>query len=259
MAECRTLVQAMASAGIIPGIITCLFSGSVAGFGLYLLSLCAPKAPHRKASFFTVAELTFPRAAVFFDAAIAIKCFGVSIRYRPRCINIDTEFNLRNSYLIIVKSLMPNVAASLYHDLAHSNPPAWAQSGRVWISILMLVLFPLSFMRKIDSLRHTSYVALFSVGKFSQSLCGNRGTWELSFMTLPHPAYLVVVVIVCYFFPLEGTQAPGEIHLIHFTPSFVSTFPVQVFAFTCAQNVRISHIPLVSVDSRFDEDIPHLQ
>lgn len=31
--------------------------------------------------------------------------------------------------------------------------------------------------------------------------------------------------------------APGKIRLIHFTPSFVSTFPVQVFAYTCAQNV----------------------
>lgn len=61
--------------------ITCLFSGGVAAFGLYLLSLCAVKAPHRRASFFAIAELTFPRAAVFFDAAIAIKCFGVSIRY----------------------------------------------------------------------------------------------------------------------------------------------------------------------------------
>ncbi|EPT01128.1 hypothetical protein FOMPIDRAFT_1049107 [Fomitopsis schrenkii] len=191
-----TFPLAMASAGIIPGIITCLFSGSVAGFGLYLLTLCAPKAPHRRASFFAVAELTFPKAAVFFDAAIAVKCFGVSI-----------------SYLIIVKSLMPNVVASLYHDLSHNDPPAWALSGRLWITILMGILFPLSFMRKIDSLRHTSYVALFSV------------------------AYLVVVVIVCYSFPLEGTQAPGEIHLIHFTPNFVSTFPVQVFAFTCAQNI----------------------
>lgn len=72
--------QALASVGIIPGMITCLFSGGVAAFGLYLLSLCAAKAPHRRASFFAVAELTFPRAAVFFDAAIAIKCFGVSIR-----------------------------------------------------------------------------------------------------------------------------------------------------------------------------------
>jgi len=191
-----TFPLAMASAGVIPGIITCLFSGSVAAFGLYLLTLCATKAPHRRASFFAIAELTFPRAAVFFDAAIAIKCFGVSI-----------------SYLIIVKSLMPNVIAAFYHDLSLGDPPAWARSGRVWITILMGILFPLSFMRKIDSLRHTSYIALFSV------------------------AYLVVVVIVCHFFPLEGTQAPGEIHLIHFTPNFVSTFPVQVFAYTCAQNI----------------------
>ncbi|KAH9884779.1 transmembrane amino acid transporter protein-domain-containing protein [Cubamyces lactineus] len=193
-----TFPLALASAGIIPGMITCLFSGSVAGFGLYLLSLCAVKAPHRRASFFAVAELTFPRAAVFFDAAIAIKCFGVSI-----------------SYLIIIKSLMPNVVAALYHDLTSPdvNPPAWMLSGQNWITLIMIPLIPLAFLRKLDSLRHTSYIALFSV------------------------AYLVVIVVVCYFFPLKGTQEPGEIHLIHFTPSFVSTFPVQVFAYTCAQNL----------------------
>lgn len=50
-------------------------------------------------------------------------------------------------------------------------------------------------------------------------------------------AYLVLIVVVCYFHPPEGIQPPGEIHLIHFTPNFISTFPVQVFAFTCAQNV----------------------
>jgi amino acid permease len=31
----------------------------------------------------------------------------------------------------------------------------------------------------------------------------------------------------------------GDVHLVHLTPSFVSTFPVQVFAFTCAQNVGL--------------------
>ncbi|EJF64034.1 vacuolar amino acid transporter 5 [Dichomitus squalens LYAD-421 SS1] len=193
-----TFPLALASAGLIPGIITCAFSGAVGAFGLYLLSLCAAKAPHRRASFFTVAELTFPRAAVFFDAAIAIKCFGVSI-----------------SYLIIIKSLMPNVVMALYHDLTSPdvNPPTWMLSGQNWITLIMIPLVPLTFLRKLDSLRHTSYVALFSV------------------------AYLVVIVIVCYFFPLQGTQKPGEIHLIKFTPGFVSTFPVQVFAYTCAQNL----------------------
>jgi amino acid permease len=72
--------QALASAGIIPGVLTCIFSGGTAAFGLYLLSRAAAKAPHRRSSFFAVAELTYPKAAVFFDAAIAIKCFGVSIR-----------------------------------------------------------------------------------------------------------------------------------------------------------------------------------
>jgi amino acid permease len=141
----------MASAGIIPGIITCVFSGSVAAFGLYLLSVCATKAPHRRASFFAIAQLTFPSAAVFFDAAIAIKCFGVSV-----------------SYLIIIKGLMPNVVASLYHDLTSpdTNPPDWAMSGQFWITLFMLILVPLAFLRQLNSLRHTSYVALFSVGKW---------------------------------------------------------------------------------------------
>ena len=70
----------MASAGLIPGVITCALSGSIGAFGLYLLSLCATRTKHRHASFHAISKLTFPRAAVFFDAAIATKCFGVSIR-----------------------------------------------------------------------------------------------------------------------------------------------------------------------------------
>ncbi|KAI6023926.1 hypothetical protein PISMIDRAFT_679649 [Pisolithus microcarpus 441] len=193
-----TFPLAMASAGIIPGIITCAFSGFVGGFGLYLLMQCARRTPHRRSSFFAVAQLTFPQAAIFFDAAIAIKCFGVSI-----------------GYLIIIKSLMPNVVASLYHDLTSpsTNPPQWALSGPMWLVFFMIILVPLASLRRLDSLRHTSYIALFSA------------------------AYLVIIVIRCYFKPLEGTVPRGDIHLVHFTPTFVTTWPVQVFAFTCAQNI----------------------
>ncbi|KAK0489023.1 vacuolar amino acid transporter 5 [Armillaria novae-zelandiae] len=193
-----TFPLAMASAGLLPGMITCLFSGSVAAFGLYLLSLCAAKAPHRRSSFFAVAQLTFPKAAVFFDAAIAVKCFGVSI-----------------SYLIIIKGLMPNVVASLYHDLVAPDAPipVWALSGQNWIILFSVILVPLAFLKHLHSLRHTSYVALFSV------------------------AYLIVIVIKYYWWPTKNMPSPGEVHLIHFSPHFVSTFPVQVFAFTCAQNL----------------------
>ncbi|KAL0953758.1 hypothetical protein HGRIS_004947 [Hohenbuehelia grisea] len=209
-----TFPMALASAGLIPGMITCVFSGGVAAFGLYLLSLCATQVPHRRASFFAISQLTFPKAAVFFDAAIAIKCFGVSIRQVALLYTVSSA-NDPNSYLIIVKGLMPNVVASLYHDLtsADTNPPAWALSGRNWITIFMLILVPLAFLRRLDSLRHTSYIALFSV------------------------AYLIIIVISCYFRPLKGTPERGEVHLIHFTPNFISTFPVQVFAYTCAQNL----------------------
>lgn len=66
-----------------------------------------------------------------------------------------------------MKSLMPNVVAALYHDLTSpdTNPPDWALSGRNWICIVMLILVPLAFLRNLHSLRHTSYIALFSVGK----------------------------------------------------------------------------------------------
>lgn len=193
-----TFPLAMASSGIIPGILTCILSGCIGAFGLYLLSLSARRVPHRNSSFFAVAQLTFPQAAILFDAAIATKCFGVSV-----------------SYLIIIKSLMPNVVESLYHDLTSpkTNPPAWALSGRNWITIVMFILVPLASFRQLDSLRHASYIVLFSV------------------------VYLLAIVIICYFNPLEGTAPAGDIYLVHFTPNFISTFPVQVFAFTCAQNL----------------------
>ncbi|KIJ55723.1 hypothetical protein M422DRAFT_151672 [Sphaerobolus stellatus SS14] len=191
-----TFPLSMASSGLLPGILTCALSACLGAFGLYLLSACARKTAHRRSSFFAVSQLTFPKAGIFFDAAIAIKCFGVSI-----------------SYLIIVKSLMPNVVASIYHDLLPGDPPAWAMNGRLWITLCMAALIPLSFLRKLDSLRHASYIAVFAA------------------------VYLVIIVVVCYFRPLKGSIEPGPVYWVHFTPNFVSTFPVQVFAYTCAQNI----------------------
>jgi len=46
-----------------------------------------------------------------------------------------------------------------------------------------------------------------------------------------------LIVITVYYNPLEGMPERGEVHLVHFTSNFVSTFPVQVFAFTCSQNL----------------------
>lgn len=192
-----SLPLALASAGVIPGTFTCMFSGATTGFGLYLFSRAAARAPHRRASFFAMAELTYPKAAIFIDAAIAIKCFGISI-----------------SYLMIVKSLLPRVIAAIHHRVASPNTrlPDWALSSHVWLCFIMSILAPLSFMRHLNSFRYVSYIAILAT------------------------AYLVVFVVYGYLNPLEGAPKPGKIWLVHFTPAFLSTFPVQVLAFTCAQN-----------------------
>lgn len=60
---------------------------------------------------------------------------------------------------------MPNVVASLYHDLLPGDPPGWSLSGRLWITLFMAALIPLSFLRRLDSLRYASYVAVFAAGE----------------------------------------------------------------------------------------------
>lgn len=83
---------AMSHMGIVLGTLVILWSGVTSGFGLYLQTRCSRYLERGSASFFALSQLTYPNAAVVFDAAIAIKCFGVGV-----------------SYLIIIGDLMPGV------------------------------------------------------------------------------------------------------------------------------------------------------
>lgn len=62
---------------------------------------------------------------------------------------------------------MPKVVETFYQlpMAAGAGPPAWALSGRVWIALIMLIVYPLGSLRRLDSLRHASYVGVFAVGK----------------------------------------------------------------------------------------------
>jgi len=75
---------AMSSMGVFTGVLVILFSGLTAGMGLYFLSRCALRIERGHSSFFSVAKRTYPEAAIVFDSAIAIKCFG-SILYSEIC------------------------------------------------------------------------------------------------------------------------------------------------------------------------------
>ncbi len=91
---------AMSHMGVLLGIFVIIWSGMTSGFGLYLQTRCARYLDRGSASFFALSQITYPNAAVIFDTAIAIKCFGVGI-----------------SYLIIIGDLMPGVVQGFGADV----------------------------------------------------------------------------------------------------------------------------------------------
>lgn len=106
---------------------------------------------------------------------------------------------------------MPGVVRG-FHEGADNV--AFLVDRRFWVTAFMLVVMPLSFLRRLDSLKYTSVVALISIG------------------------YLVVLVV--YHFCEGDTKADrGLIRVIEWgglIPTLKS-FPVIVFAYTCHQNV----------------------
>jgi amino acid permease len=76
------------------------------------------------------------------------------------------------------------------------------------------VVIPLSFLRRLDSLKYTSVVALTSIG------------------------YLVILVLA-HFIKGDTMEERGPIRYIRWGGAIpvLSSFPVIVFAYTCHQNV----------------------
>ena len=187
---------AMSHMGIILGTIVILWAGATAGFGLYLQTRCAHYLERGSASFFALSQITYPNAAVIFDAAIAIKCFGVGV-----------------SYLIIIGDLMPGVVRGFNDD---GTLPPFMLDRHFWVTAFMLVVIPLSFLRRLDSLKYTSVIALISIG------------------------YLVILVV--YHFAARDTfpgitRPPVRVGQWAGAIPTLSSFPVIVFAYTCHQNM----------------------
>jgi amino acid permease len=186
---------AMSHMGIVLGTIVILWSGTTAGFGLYLQTRCAKYLERGSSSFFALSQITYPNAAVIFDAAIAVKCFGVGV-----------------SYLIIIGDLMPGVVRGFSDE---DGLVPFLVDRHFWVTAFMLVVIPLSFLRRLDSLKYTSVIALISIG------------------------YLVILVV--YHFAardtFEGARPP--VRVVHWAGAIqtLSSFPVIVFAYTCHQNM----------------------
>ena len=110
---------AMSHMGILLGIFVIVWAGLTAGFGLYLQVRCARYLERGSASFFALSQITYPNAAIIFDAAIAIKCFGVAV-----------------GYLIIIGDLMPGVVKGFREDF---GDVAFLVDRRFWVTGFMFV------------------------------------------------------------------------------------------------------------------------
>ena len=184
----------MAVLGVFGGIMVITFAGLTSGFGLYLLTRCSKYVESGKASFFTVSKKTYPGAAALFDLAIALKTFGVAV-----------------SYLIIISNLTPQIIHAAFPAAESST---YLMDRRFWLTVFMIIIIPLSFLRKLDSLKYTSVISLFAIG------------------------YLVILVFVHW---ATGDTADFKGKVVFFQwrgiVRFLSSLPVFVFAFTCHQNI----------------------
>ena len=84
-----------------------------------------------------------------------------------------------------------------------------------------LIVIPLSFLRRLDSLKYTSVIALISIG------------------------YLVILVFA-HWVKGDTMQHRGVLRLVRWESALatLSSFPVIVFAYTCHQNVGSLVLPL---------------
>lgn len=110
---------AMSHMGILLGVVVIAWAGLTSAFGLYLQTRCARYLDRGSSSFFALSQITYPNAAVFFDAAIAIKCFGVGV-----------------SYLIIIGDLMPGVMQAFSQ---RAGDVAFLVDRHFWVTAFMYV------------------------------------------------------------------------------------------------------------------------
>ncbi|KAJ4984452.1 transmembrane amino acid transporter [Stagonosporopsis vannaccii] len=186
--------SALSKMGIFLGIFVIAWAGFTSAFGLYLQTRCARYVDRGHVSFAALSQLTYPNASILFDAAIAIKCFGVAV-----------------SYLIIIGDLMPGVVVGFAPGAHHM---AFLVDRQFWITAFMLIVIPLSFLRRLDSLKYTSIIALFSI------------------------AYLVILV-VAHYIKGDTLASRGTVRVFEWAGpvSALAAFPVIVFAYTCHQNM----------------------
>jgi amino acid permease len=184
--------SAYAALGYVPATCMILLAATFAAFGLHLL-VNSSQYIGRGATVNKLANLTYPQASILFDVAIALKCFGVAI-----------------SYLVVIGDVMPSIVLGMGCD----NPILI--SRHFWLLVSAILMMPLTFLKRMDSLKYTSFAGLLSV------------------------VYLVGIAFWNFYKP-DATRPPlnaGMEAFVDYSPAMPKSFSVFVFSFTCHQNVE---------------------
>lgn len=177
---------------------------------LAMLSECADQVG-RPSSFHAVANTAMPGFAALFDAAIAIKCFGVA-----------------TSYLVVVGDSMPKAMVALGLGGA-------LLERRLWVGASLAIAAPLAYRGRISALRH---ISLAAVG-FVLLIVIMALLYALQpFYPFSQPCEVEA----------ELSECRGSTQLLTSTGQTLRALPLFVFPFTCHQNMisitnEVKHYP----------------
>lgn len=207
--------------GYVLGTMIMILAAAASFFGLFLY-IQASEPLGRQSSPFSLAKVTYPRLWVVLDLAIVLKCVGVSL-----------------SYLLIIGDLMTNFMLGCVAETADVDQSVWTDS-RVWIALFMLIIVPLSFLKRMDHLRYSSFLGLASI------------------------IYLTALSVVSLIINPPETINNVVPFIPKFSSQMLASFGVFIFAFTCHQNIfplinetkknsvnRMSFISVISIAISF--------
>lgn len=166
-------------------------------FGYFLLVKSSYEVCGRKGGFGPLATASYPKLSPVFDFAVAFKCLGVAI-----------------GYLKIIGDLIPEMIQGFSSKPLNGTLP-WYMNRIVWVTVTLVAVSPTAFMKRMDSLKYTSFLGLISV------------------------IYLVVLSVVMWIGTIGSTGSfigYGKL-FVKLTPSCFRAFPMMVFAFGGQQNV----------------------
>jgi amino acid permease len=204
-----TIPFALSQLGWVPGLLTLLLAAVLSTFGLYLLSILG-HSHGRKSTFGAVAEKIFPKMAVWFDVAVMVKCLGVASAYLAEIVSIIPDVV---KGFMIRSAMSKDSALTIEEAIKTVQLPYWVTLRPVGVAMALVVLAPIASMRKMDSLKYTSFFGMFAM------------------------AYLLVLCIYEYIsLATKGAAFPIK-PFVPLSLTAFRAFSIFVFAFNCHQNI----------------------